>query len=142
MVNGRNELEDSLRYFPTPLLMIRKVFQNFVGAYDLNSMGKLFYPEWAAGMFMLFKSNGYRSIGGFDEKFFLYYEDVDLCVRAWHLGFKVIADTSVVVIHNAQRASRGSLRHFRWHISSMALYFLRYLGRLPKVESEVVDVGG
>ena len=140
VINERNEAEDSLRYFPTPMLMLRKIFLNYPGKYDLNCAGSLFHPEFAAGMFMLFKARGYKLLEGFDESFFLYYEDVDLCVRAWRSGFKVIADTSVVVIHNAQRASRGNLKFLRWHISSTARYFMRYLGRLPKVEARVIDV--
>jgi GT2 family glycosyltransferase len=140
VLNGRNEVEDSFRYFPAPILMLRKIFLNYPGKYDLNCVGSVFHPEFAAGMFMLFKARGYKLLEGFDEKFFLYYEDVDLCVRAWRMGFKVIADTSVVVIHNAQRTSRSNLKYLKWHISSMARYFIRYFGRLPKVETRVIDV--
>lgn len=82
---------------------------------------------------MLFRSEDFRRLQGFDEKFFLYYEDVDICARAWKSGMKVLACPSVSVIHDAQRASRRNLQHMKWHAASMMRYFWKHAGRLPPV---------
>ena len=89
--------------------------------------------EWVGGMFMLFSSSAYAQIAGFDERYFMYVEDVDVCTRLWNAGLKVMACPCAVVIHEARRASRRSWGHLRWHITSLLRYFSRYLGRLPPV---------
>ena len=50
-------------------------------------------PAWIPGLFMLFRSDAYARIGGFDERFFMYYEDTDLSkkfqVRNWPIRWIV-----------------------------------------------------
>lgn len=125
-------VEDSIRHFPTPGGLLRKALGRGDGRYRLPADGADFHPEWVAGMFMLFRSDAYGRLGGFDEGYFLYYEDVDICVRLWRQGFKVLACPAVGVVHDARRDSRRSLRHLRWHLASMARYFRRHWGRLPE----------
>jgi GT2 family glycosyltransferase len=60
--------------------------------------------DWVAGMFLLIRTEAFRALGGFDEGFHLYYEDVDFCARAWKAGWKVQVHPEVSVIHDAQRA--------------------------------------
>jgi len=64
-------------------------------------------------------------IGGFDPKFFMYYEDVDLCRRIRQNGNEVAFLTSVSVTHNARRDSRKKLRFFLWHFKSVVRYLFR-----------------
>jgi len=102
------------------------------GRYMVQAGEPDFHPEWVAGMFMLFHSEDFARLKGFDERFFLYYEDVDICVRAWRDGLKVAACPRVSVVHDARRDSRRSLPHLRWHLASMARYFWKHWGRLPE----------
>lgn len=127
------QLEDSLRLFPTLGMLASKAFGGADGRYAVQPGQPAFFPEWAAGMFMLFRRDVFARLGGFDEGFFLYYEDVDICARAWKQGFKIVACPAVSVIHDARRDSRRKLRYMRWHLASMARYFLKHWGRLPKV---------
>jgi N-acetylglucosaminyl-diphospho-decaprenol L-rhamnosyltransferase len=125
-------VEDSTRYFPTLVSLATKIF----GAEGrrLAAGGQaIFYPDWVAGMFMLFRSLDFGHLGGFDEEFFLYYEDVDICIRAWKRGMKVAACTEVGIIHDARRDSRRNFRHLRLHLASVARYFWKHCGRLPRV---------
>ena len=89
----------------------------------------VYYPDWVAGMFMLFRSDTLRSIGGFDEKYFLYYEDVDLCARLRDRGFVVAVCPSISVVHNARRERRRNLRYAWWHLRSAA----RFLASRPRI---------
>ena len=125
-------LEDSLRRFPTVSSLLRKVCGGQDGRYNIKLNDPTFCPDWVAGMFILFRSSDYARLGGFDPKFFLYYEDVDICVRAKKLGMGLIVCPSVAVIHDARRDSHRSLRHLRWHLASMGRYFLKHWGRLPR----------
>ncbi len=129
-------LEDSVRHFPTVTSLLRKALSGADGRYYVAPGQASFAPEWVAGMFMLFSSPNYVRLGGFDEGFFLYYEDVDICVRAWKAGLRVLVCLSVSVVHDARRDSHRSLRHLRWHLTSMARHFFRHWGRLPRLPDQ------
>lgn len=124
--------EDYARRFPTIAQLAAKLLAGGDGGrYAIQPGGPDLMPEWVAGMFMLFRAERYAALSGFDEGFRLYYEDVDLCVRAWRAGFGVLTTPSVQVIHRAQRASRRKLQYLAWHLGSMARYFIKHWGRLP-----------
>lgn len=126
-------IEDSMRLFPSFFSLMRKILGGADGRYPLAVGQASFHPEWVAGMFMLFRSQDFARLGGFDEDFFLYYEDVDICVRTWKQGMKITACPQVSVVHDARRDSHRSSRHLSWHLASMARYFLKHWGRLPHV---------
>ena len=135
-VNSPNGFrEDSWRRFPNPFSIILKLLIKSDGTYELPNNALPFSPDWVAGMFMLFSSDVFRSLGGFDQKFFLYYEDVDICARLRLSGYKLLTSNTVAVVHNARRDSRRKWRHFVWHLSSMARFFLKHTGRLPTNKS-------
>jgi N-acetylglucosaminyl-diphospho-decaprenol L-rhamnosyltransferase len=125
-------VEDSMRHFPTLRSLATKALGRGDGRYVVQAGQADFFAEWVAGMFMLFRSEDFARLKGFDERFFLYYEDVDICVRVWQQGLKVAACPRVSVVHHARRDSRRSLRYLRWHLASMGRYFLKYWGRLPR----------
>ncbi|MEW5709895.1 MAG: glycosyltransferase family 2 protein [Pseudomonadota bacterium] len=133
VVSPTGEVEDSARRFPGFLNLLAKLLGLADGRYHYEKNGELFHPEWVAGMFMLFVSADYAALSGFDEDYFLYYEDVDLCVRLWRSGRKIVLCPRAQVIHAAQRASHHDLRHLAWHLASMLRYFIRHWGRLPSV---------
>lgn len=124
--------EDSFRRFPTLFSLFLKILGGDDGRYILSSNTGVFSPDWVAGMFMLFRSQVFQQLRGFDEGFFLYYEDVDISVRLWRSGHRILACPNVIVYHDAQRDSHRKWRHLAWHLSSMARYFVKYWGRLPR----------
>ncbi len=129
-------IDDSVRRFPTLCSLLRKALGGADGRYSLVESRSYLCVEWVAGMFMLFQRSAFTRLGGFDEKFFLYYEDVDICVRAWKLGILIAACPRVSVIHSARRSSHHNLKHLRWHLVSMGRYFLKHWGRLPEAACE------
>ena len=116
-------IEDSARVFPTPMNMLLKLVKWSDGSVTKSSDAPQ-AVDWVGGMFMLFRSALYAALDGFDKKFFLYYEDVDICRRVWGLKNFVIYDPEVEVIHSAQRASHRNLQYMSWHLKSMLRYFL------------------
>lgn len=77
-------------------------------------------PDWVAGMFMLLRQEAFEQVGGFDERFFMYCEDFDLCARLRLAGWHLQVTEEARVLHIAQRASQKSLRPLRWHLRSLA----------------------
>lgn len=132
-VKGTNGvIEDSVRRFPTPLSLIAKLFGLNDGRYAVPQDGSPYQADWVGGMFMLFRSDIYRRLKGFDEAYFLYYEDVDICARMWKAGLRVVAIPDASVTHDARRASRHDARYIKWHIESMARYFFKHCWCLPR----------
>jgi N-acetylglucosaminyl-diphospho-decaprenol L-rhamnosyltransferase len=122
VTNPAGQMEDSARRFPTLWTLVRKVFVK--GTHLDYVLDRLpVEPDWLAGMFMLFRAATFREASGFDERYFLYYEDVDLCMRLRTAGYRVVWEPGVPVVHDARRTSRRNLRYFSWHMLS----FLRYL---------------
>ncbi len=76
-------------------------------------------PAWIPGLFMLFRSEAYARINGFDERFFMYGEDFDICARAQLAGWRLQVAEDLMALHDARRASHVSGRHLYWHASSL-----------------------
>ena len=123
--------EDSIRHFPSLRSLLAKALCGTDGSYGSGRGDADFFPDWVAGMFMLFRSADFLSLQGFDEHFHLYYEDVDICARTWKNGMRVVACPAVAIVHDARRDSRRNLRYFMWHLASMGRYFAKHWGRLP-----------
>lgn len=132
--NPAGTIEDSARHFPTPFGLLAKLLKLGDGRHVVAGQAAV-AVDWAAGMFLAFRADAFRDLGGFDEGFFLYYEDVDICARLWRAGWRVMFHPGVSVIHAAQRASRQRPRYMAWHLSSMARYFIKHLGRLPRADT-------
>jgi len=115
--------EDSMRRFPTPWSILKKAAFGGGGP-EYRIGGNPVEPDWVAGMFMFFRSEVYAAIKGFDENYFLYYEDVDLCWRLGREGLRARVVPPVSVIHHARRESRRNFRFLKWHVASMLRFFL------------------
>lgn len=127
-------IEDSARYFPTPWRIARKVLLGDRGCHHLAAGASPCFVEWVAGMFMLFERRVFSELKGFDERYFLYYEDADICLRSWKNGSAVAVVPAVSVIHDARRDSHRKLRHLFWHLSSMMRFFAVHYGRFPDIQ--------
>jgi GT2 family glycosyltransferase len=54
---------------------------------------------WLAGCFILFRGELLKRLGGFDEQFFYYHEDMDLCRRVWQAGYSIVYTPYVSMTH-------------------------------------------
>jgi GT2 family glycosyltransferase len=127
--NPAGAIEDSARRFPTPLSILRKALLRRTEV-DYPIGEESIHPDWVAGMFMVFPREVFAGLGGFDERYFLYYEDVNLCARLMLAGKRVVLCTSAFAVHDARRQSLRSLRYMRWHLASMLRYFVFWSVRL------------
>jgi N-acetylglucosaminyl-diphospho-decaprenol L-rhamnosyltransferase len=109
ILNTDGSVADSARNSYTPIDSLR----GLLGIHRLSMS-----PVWVAGMFQIYRSSAFRNLKGFDEGYFMYVEDVDICARLRLAQWAVLYDPSVAVVHDARRANRASLVHFKWHASS------------------------
>ena len=88
-------------------------------------------PDWVSGSCLLARRTVLERLSGFDERFFLYEEDVDLCVRARQSGFRVVFTPTARVTHGLGRSMekaplRARLEYDRSHL----LYYRKHRGWL------------
>lgn len=120
--NGEGSLEDSARKFPTPLKILCKAVGGCRGQ-DYHIGSTSLEPDWVGGMFMVFRRDTYELLGGFNQKYFLYYEDVDLCARIRLQGLRVVMIPVVRATHLARRSSHRNVAYSLMHIRSMIRFF-------------------
>jgi hypothetical protein len=121
--NPEGRIEDSARRFPTFVTLIKKLFVDRREPDYPTDRGPQ-DVDWVAGMFMLFRSEALGAVGGFDEAYFLYYEDIDLCWRLHAAGRRVLYQPAAQVVHDARRTSRRDPRYLMWHLRSIARFFM------------------
>jgi hypothetical protein len=124
VLDPAGNIEDSARKFPTPFSILKRaLFGSQEPDYTIDTSP--IFPDWVGGMFMLLRGEAFRSVGGFDERYFLYYEDVDICWRMQQRGLGAVLVPTVHIIHHAQRRSHRDGRYFFWHVTSMLRFFAR-----------------
>lgn len=116
------QLAENARKFPTPLILFKKLL-HLKKKHDYSIGLDVFSPDWVGGMFMLFPCIVFKEIGGFDEKYFLYYEDVDLCARLKLYGYKIIHYPFVSAVHEGMYDSHRNIQYLTWHIFSVIRFF-------------------
>lgn len=93
--------------------------------------------DWVSGCALIIPRELFDKIGGWDEKFFLYYEDVDLCLRAHHAGFTCAVAHEADIIHLGGRSAdinsikqyyyRSQDYYFKKHYSAVTMFAVRLL---------------
>ena len=125
------ELQFVCREHPTFLDLInrklkvsRKQLEN--NEYRNQDLEKSFYPAFIHGCFMLFKTTDFKQLQGFDERYFLYMEDADLCRKIQKTNKKILYFPNVEIIHQHQKGSSKSIKLFLYHLSSAFKYFIKW----------------
>lgn len=86
---------------------------------------KPFDVPFAQGSFLLIRTELFKQLGGFDERFFLYMEDADLCKRVNEVS-RLCYCPDATVIHKWEKGSHKSGKLFKLHVQSMISYFMKW----------------
>lgn len=122
-VDSRRKIQDTFRSLPTPASLVFRQIRDHKPEQATPNQQGLIYPDWIAGTFLLMRARVYQILGGFDERYWLYFEDVDLCTRARLLGLKPALDPRISIHHDAQRTSHIKLKYLFWHLQSALRFF-------------------
>lgn len=96
------------REIPSPLALVRR---RLMGRVETR-------VDWVNAACLVLSRQAWHALGGFDERYFMYCEDVDFCLRLRLIGGRLVK-TPARVVHVGQRASGRSLQHLRWHVGSL-----------------------
>lgn len=107
-VDEQGRLKDSERELPTPAALLRRrVLRRRDNRVD-----------WVNAACIVVPRPVWLKLGGFDPTYFMYCEDVDLCLRMRLAGFALVRAPAQVV-HTGHRASHRHWSHLRWHVGSL-----------------------
>lgn len=142
LLNMDGSTQPSRRRFATfPMLIYRALhFDSLIKnlpAIDRYLMKDAsFHPisevDWITGAVMLLRKTALDEVGLFDERFYMYFEDEDLCCRMWQKGWKVcyIKDAHAYHAHMAEGRNKILSKANIRHITSAFKMFLKYGGRI------------
>ena len=140
--------DGSLQYLckllPAPLDLIgrrflpKKWMDKRMRRFELRDTGycKPMNVPYLSGCFMLLRTEALRTTGLFDERFFMYPEDIDL-TRRMHRDYKTMFYPWATIVHNHEHGSYKSKHLLKIHIKNMCLYFNKYGWLIDKERQEV-----
>lgn len=116
VLNPNGSLQPSCGKFPTiaNIILDRILIVNKILRTELIRQESFYAKEqtsdWVSGAFFLVKRDVFLKLGGFDEKYFMYVEDVDFCYRARDAGYKIFYNPKAEIIHCNMGKSRPRKR--------------------------------
>jgi len=84
-------------------------------------------PDYISGCCLLIKKNVFEKIGLLNEKYFLFFEDVDFCLRAKKAGLKIALEPKSVIFHKLSEGKKKSLKYFYYLIRSNFIFVNRWI---------------
>lgn len=78
---------------------------------------------WVSGAAMFIKKDIFQKLGGFDKKFFMYFEDIDLCRRVCQLGYKVLYFPEFAIKHFGGKSFISKAKQKSYYYASQYTYF-------------------
>lgn len=135
LLNGDGSRQRSYGSFYTLLSTLRML----AGGDKIEMLGRNYTVptkvDWVSGGYMIIRTTIFKKLDGFDEHFFMYMEDVELCYRVHKEGYKVIVFPKAVALHQQhgssnrsfaiERIYEGLLYFYKKHRSSLEYYIVK-----------------
>ena len=138
-MGGNGEQEFLCKRYPSVLVLflrgfaprfVRRLFNRHLATYEMRDLCSGEHQAnvaIASGCFMLLRTSALQAVGGFNEAFFLYFEDFDLSLRLGRLGRLVFDPAMRIVHHGGYAASKGRL-HLKYFINSGVMFSIATVG--------------
>lgn len=103
---------------------LKKRFEKRLARYEYRDLptNRVSDVTLVSGAFMLCRTDALRAVNGFDERYFLHFEDLDLSLRL-HAQGRVVSDPQVTLIHHGGNAAGKGTRHLRLFLRSALRFF-------------------
>lgn len=133
VVDPTGQMQHLCKLLPTPFDLIGRRFlpqsctQKRMQRFEMHDAdySKIINAPYLSGCFMFLRMEAIERVGMFDERFFLYPEDIDL-TRRIHREYKTIYYPKTTITHDHARGSYHSLKLLWVHITNMCRYFNKY----------------
>lgn len=117
-VDAKGAPQDFVRQLITPWGVLARVVRRVLRLQPSGLARSVASADWVNGACMVWRSQAFADLGGFDERYFMYCEDTDICLRMRLAGLH-LREADVAVIHDARRNTGRSWQHLRWHLRSL-----------------------
>lgn len=129
------------RRFPTPARLLfshgsilYRLFRARRGDYILPDYERVTSVDWGTAALMMISNRWFEKLSGFDESFFMYLEDTDLCYRLNQAGGDVVYVPQARGVHLWGYSTRlYRFRRILWHHRSLWRYFVKHHRTLPRL---------
>jgi len=133
IIYPNGELQYSCKLIPTPSDLIFRRFlpsaftKKRIEYFEMRSTGydKEIEVPYLSGCFMFLRTEALKKVGLFDERFFMYPEDIDL-TRRINKEYKTIYNPAVSIVHEHAKGSYKTVRLLYIHITNMIKYFNKW----------------
>ncbi len=101
--------------------------------------------EWVSGCFILARGELIKRLGGFDEQFFYYYEDMDLCRRVWESGTPILFTPEMTITHLGGQSTNKKFPALNFALDGQVtryLYYYKYYGPKGVREARRIALAG
>lgn len=88
----------------------------------------IFEADWVSGGAMMIKKDLFSELGGFDENYFMYFEDVDLCLQAKKKGWKAVVHPKARVFHQSGQSFSDNRKKKKYYYDSQGYYIKKNFG--------------
>jgi GT2 family glycosyltransferase len=109
--------------FPTFWKIITRKSQKEI---NIESSEKQREVDWVSGCSLFIKKDVFNKTGGWDDNFFLYFEDIDLCKRVKDKGYKIIVDNTNSIIHLGGKSLKANKERKKYYYASQDYYFKKH----------------
>ncbi|MGC6768420.1 glycosyltransferase family 2 protein [Enterococcus sp. LJL128] len=111
-----------------PFNFVKKLFDKRLSFYECRDLpdDRTSFIKMGSGCFMVIDVEKYREIQGFDERFFMYFEDNDLCLRFGQKGYKILYTPLETVVHLYEKGAHRSRALFKIFMQSMGKFFNKW----------------
>lgn len=116
----------ALRFIPFDF--VKKLFAKRLATYECRDIpqDRLVDINMGSGCFMLIRGDIYKEINGFDERYFMYFEDTDLCLMLKKRNRRVVYTPFSFVVHFYERGSHKNWKLFKIFVKSMVKFFNKW----------------
>lgn len=116
----------ALRFIP--FKVIKKMFNKRLSQYECRNLplDKNIPVRIGSGCFMLLNSLAYKEVGGFDDRYFMYFEDYDLCLELEKRNYKIIYCPTSTIIHFYEKEAHKNRELFKIFMQSMYKFFNKW----------------
>ena len=96
--------------------------------------------QMITGADLMIRHNVWEELQGFDEKFFMYYEDADLCLRCMQRGYNVVSVPSAMIQHLEGRSFMETKAHCRRILSGRKIFFSKHYSGPYNMVADILNV--
>ena len=124
--NSAGVIQDSFRDFIIPFRFVKRHLDRLCKKKLCNVPESCTVIDWVIGAFMMMSRQAYEAVGGLDDGYFLYCEDMDLCKRMHLKGYSVVYYPEAIIEYEGTRSARHSWKYARIFLRSLFRYWRKF----------------